>query len=350
MAYQVRSGRNGYRESFMGRLNISGIFVVLFMLSALRFGIGNDYYQYAQTAHEASVGGYVVTEVGFNWLVRFVYAVFGGEYYEVVFAVFAFATLTIFLKAFIRLSDSFFMSFLLFMTFGLYFQTFNTVRYYLALSIALYSMRYLMEKDYIKFVVVIFVAAFFHKSVLLVIPVYMLATLSWKKWQIILGVVLGAFCYLGRDILLKAALVLYPSYKNTVYLEGGTSITAIIRTVAVLALYVWFMRYNKSHGEYNTDRIRFFGQLNMLALVAATFFSFLPVVTRIVYYFSVSQLIMIPEIIEKIDDLKLKKRLCIGLMAFCAAYFAIFLLGAHQDGVRLLPYRTWLFESERYIF
>jgi hypothetical protein len=59
---------------------------------------------------------------------------------------------------------------------------------------------------------------------------------------------------------------------------------------------------------------------------------------------------MIPEIIEKIDDLKLKKRLCIGLMAFCAAYFVIFLLSAHQDGVRLLPYRTWLFESERYIF
>ena len=41
------------RRSFFNRLYLVGIFVILFLCSALRFGIGNDYRQYTQTAHEA---------------------------------------------------------------------------------------------------------------------------------------------------------------------------------------------------------------------------------------------------------------------------------------------------------
>lgn len=157
------------RRSFQNRLLAAGIFCILFWVSALRFDIGNDYGQYTQTAHEAYVGGYVVTEWGFNQLVRLLYWIVGGECYELVFAVFAFATLAIFLKAFARQSVSFGQTFFLFMTLGLYFQTFNTVRYYFALSVALFSMKYVLEKDYLKFVFWIVLAALFHKSVLLVL-------------------------------------------------------------------------------------------------------------------------------------------------------------------------------------
>lgn len=94
-------------KSVRNRLYMTGIFCILFMVSALRFDIGNDYRQYTQTAHEAYVGGYVVTEAGFNVLVRFLYGIMGGEYYELVFAVFAFVTLYFFLKAFWRQSVDF---------------------------------------------------------------------------------------------------------------------------------------------------------------------------------------------------------------------------------------------------
>ena len=144
------------RRTALNRLYLIGIFIILFLCSALRFGIGNDYRQYTQTAHEAFVGGYVVTEVGFNWLVRIIYTLAGGEYYEYIFAVFAFVTLFIFLKAFYEQSADFAMTYFLFMTLGLYFQTYNTVRYYLALAIALYAVRYVINRDFIKFVFWIF--------------------------------------------------------------------------------------------------------------------------------------------------------------------------------------------------
>lgn len=353
MATNVRPVTTGvgtdayYRRKAVNRVYIAGIFTILFLVSALRFDIGNDYTQYTLTAHEAYVGGYVVTEAGFNVLVKLVYTLFNREYYEIVFALFAFVTLAIFLHVFERDSADFSQSFFLFMTLGLYFQTFNTVRYYFALSVALCSMRYILEKDYIRFVFWIGCAAFFHKSVLLVIPVYFVATFAWDWWVYALGLAAGAVCFAGRSFLLKLALVLYPSYKNTIYLEGGTSLISIFRIAAVLVLYFWFMRYMGSGFQRQEDcrRIRFYGQLNFLAFLAAAFFSFLPVVTRIVYYFSVSQLLMIPLMIRDIEDDTVKMKLKLIATVVCIVYFALFLLNAHQEGVGLLPYRTWLFEE-----
>lgn len=339
------------RRKALNRVYIGGIFAILFVVSALRFDIGNDYRQYTLTAHEAYVGGYVVTEAGFNALVRLVYTLFDGEYYELVFALFAFVTLALFLRAFVRDSVSFSQSFFLFMTLGLYFQTFNTVRYYFALSVALCSMRYILEKDYIRFVFWIGFAALFHKSVLLVIPVYFAATFAWNRWVYGLGLAAGAVCFVCKSLLLKLALVLYPSYKNTIYLEGGTSLFSVVRIAAVLLLYLWFLRYMGSTFRAREDyrKIRFYGQLNFLAFLAATFFSFLPVVTRIVYYFSVSQLLMIPLMVKNIEDDMVKMKLKLLVTVVCIVYFAFFLLNAHQAGVGLLPYRTWLF-CERYVY
>lgn len=338
------------RKTALNKLYLVGIFTILFVVSALRFGIGNDYPQYTLTAHEAYVGGYVVTEPGFNYLVRFVYTLLHGEYYEAVFAVFGFVTLLIFLRVLYRDSVNFSQSFFLFMTLGIYFQTFNTVRYYLALSVAFCAMQYVLEKDVVRFVFVIFLAALFHKSVLLVIPVYFLATLAWKRWVFVLGIIVGVVCFAARGFVLEFALRLYPSYRNTIYLNGGMSITSVFRIAAVLLLYLWFQYYIGEDfcNDVDYKKLRFYGQLNFLAFLAATFFSFLPVVTRIVYYFSISWLLMIPLIVEKIEDNTVKARVRILITVVCIVQFMLFLLHAHEPGVGLLPYRSWLFE-ERYV-
>lgn len=336
------------RRSFYNRFYLVGIFLILFLCSALRFGIGNDYKQYTQTAHEAYVGGYVVTEVGFNWLVNILYTLSGGEYYELVFAVFAFATLVIFLKACYEQSEDFAITYFLFMTLGLYFQTYNTVRYYLALAIALYAMRYVLNKDFIKFVFWILLASLFHKSVLLTIPVYWGASYVWKRWMIVAGIFFSAGCFLAKSVILKIALLFYPSYENTVFLEGGTSPSSILRGLLVLGLYVW---YRKRYLTETEDKeLCFYMQLNLLSVVVCVFFSFLPVVTRIAYYFSVTQLLMIPKMICGINEEGVRKKVKLFVTIICVIYFVIFLVGANKPGVGLLPYRSWLFEVERYTY
>lgn len=346
---EYRNQASQTRAVTRNRIFLFGIFCVLFICSALRFDIGNDYEQYTKTAHEAYVGGYVVTEVGFNWLVKMIYTLFGGEYYEIVFAIFAFATVTIFLKACYEQSVDFRLSYFLFMALGLYFQTYNTVRYYLALAIALYAMRYVVNRDWIRFAVWILFAALFHKSVLIVIPVYWAASFRWKKWQIIAGILACIVCLLGKNLVLKLALVLYPSYQNTIFLEGGTYYFSMLRGLVVAGFYIWFVKRYQKNEIAQSRELRFYAQLNILSVVVLCFY-FLPVIDRIAYYFSIGQLFMIPVIIEAIPEEQVKKNVKRIVIIAGVIYFALFLLRAHQDGVGLLPYRSWVFEVDRFTY
>ena len=81
------------------RVCLLSIFLVLFALSACRLNVGNDYAKYVEFMHLVNCDAYVPTEIGFNLLVKIVYGLSGYENYLLVFAIYAFATVIIFLLA-----------------------------------------------------------------------------------------------------------------------------------------------------------------------------------------------------------------------------------------------------------
>lgn len=330
------------------------LFVLMTAVAALRIDVGNDYGNYVLTFHEIYVGGYVVTEPGFNWLIRLIYTLCGGENYLVVFALFAAVTAFLFLKAMADQSVDFTMSFALFMLFGLYFRTFNTVRYYFVLAVTLYSLRYVLKKEYVKFTALILLAALFHKSVLVVIPLYLIALLPWKKWMVALGAAAAVSLPLFQNFWMEILLKLYPSYQNTVYLNKDTglegSLMGIIRCVVVLvlALAAW-KECVKDHPAN-----RFYWKLNLLALAMYSCASFVPLVSRLGYYLITPHILLIPGILKNLPDgkdkiLTKKRILTVMVWGFAALYFAYFLLTAHQEGVRVLPYHTWIFYEKEWL-
>ncbi len=325
------------------------LFTVMTGVAALRIDVGNDYGNYVNTFHEIYVGGYVVTEPGFNLAVRLVYLLAGGENYLLVFGLFAAATSFLFLKAMYEQSVDFAFSFTLFMLLGLYFRTFNTVRYYLVLAVALYSLRYVLRKEYGKFVLLIGGASLFHKSVLVVIPLYLIAALPWKKWQIGLGAVFAASVPLFRDFWMELALRLYPSYQNTIYLEKdvglGESLAAILRCAAVLALAaaVWREAVEKNRANL------FYLKLNLLGLAVYLCASFLPLVTRIGYYLITPHILLVPGLLAGLPPGRKRKLAYGAVFLFALASFAYFLLTASGEGVRVLPYHTWIFTEKEWL-
>lgn len=333
------------RRQALSWVCLIAVFNILFLLSALRGEVGNDYKTYAVTFHEIWVGGYVVTEPGFNYVVKAIYALLGHENYIVVFAVFAFATIAVFLKTFHEDSDSFFLSLFLFMTLGLYFRTFNTVRYYFVLAIALFSIRYVAKKQHIKFILCIVAASFFHKSVLVVIPLYLIAFYLQKKWQYILLVAGSAGVLLGKDLVMRIALALYPSYENTVYLngEGGmiSNLPGIARCVLVLILCLWF--YKEAIRENDRNRIYF--NLNIMALLLYICGYYLPLLSRFSYYLMTPHLLLVPGVICRIPDQKKKKWAAIFTLAVGIVYFIYFLKTASNESIRVLPYKTWILDG-----
>lgn len=340
------------RQALSGACLVT-IFVILFALSALRIDVGNDYKTYAITCHEAWVNGYVVTEPGFNLLVKVLYTLAGWENYLLVFAVFAFATIFLYMKIAYEQSDSFALTFFLFMTLGMYFRTFNTVRYYFVLAVAVYSLRYVAEKRYVRFVLLILAAAFFHKSVLVVIPIYLAAMYVSKKWHyIVLGIAGFAFL-LAKNLVMKIALILYPSYENTSYInETGIlsgwigNATAIGRCLLVLVLCCVF--YKEAIAEHRENRLHF--NLNIFALMLYVFGAYLPLLSRFTYYMMASHILLVPGVLSYVKNEKTKKGITAVVVAIGILYFVLFMRGAYEDGLRILPYQSWIFGIKEYLY
>lgn len=338
--------KRGIRQEKIDRICMGAIFIILFGASALRIYTGNDYQTYINHFHDIVCGNFVVTERGFNLIVTAIYNFFTEEYYLVVFAVFAFLTVAVFLKALYDQSVDFPMTFFFFMTLGIYFQTYNTVRYYFALAIVLFSMRYILRKQYIRFLVTILIASLFHKTALIVLLFYPLAYVCWKRWQLFL---VGIFALTGlvfQEQYMEIFIRLYPSYVNEEeYLASGSiSIINILRSLAVLVFAIYVIGKNK---DWKNRELRFYYHLNLGALALYLCFFFIPFASRIGYYLNISHLFFIPALIKAMPDEKLKT-ICRRLALLAGAvYFLAFLYKATAINVRILPYSSWLWTEIR---
>lgn len=338
------------RRQAFDRVCLAGLFLLLTAVAALRVEVGNDYGKYVDIFHEICAGtdaAYVVTEPGFNLVVKALYALSGYENYLLVFAVFGAATVFFFLRALYDLSENFFLSVCLFLTLGLYFRTFTTVRYYFALALALYALRYIRRRQYGRFVLCIAFAALFHKSVLVVLLLYPAARLRWRKEVVAVGAVLSVLVFCFRQPILELALVFYPTFRDTVYLSQGVGLAAnasgILRCLAVFAL-AFFGRSGLRREEN-----RFYFKLSVLGFLLYTCGSFLPLVSRLAYYVVTPQILLVPGLLAGIDGEK-KRRAALGAVAvFCLAYFVIFLCTASGSGIQVLPYKSWIFSDWEWI-
>ncbi|WP_026505093.1 EpsG family protein [Butyrivibrio sp. NC3005] len=330
------------RRDAMNIVSMVSIFIMLFAVSALRLNVGNDYAKYVNFMHLAYVDAYVPTEIGFNLLAKIVYSLCGFENYLLVFAFFSFFTMLFFLWAMKELSDAFRWTFMMFMLLSYYFQSLSTVRYYLALSIALFSIRYIRKKDYVRFVVAILLGSLFHKSVLVTLIIYPLCIIKWKRWM---GIAAGSialtfvFC---KEFYLKLLLLVYPSYKGTEYLAGGTSIVSIVRILAIGALVYLFYKDAIKENVMNI----FYVKCNFLALLLYVFCSFLPVISRIGYYLTITQILLVPSILVHIKSTGKRHTAKIAVFLVLVLFFLIFMFrSAAKDGVRILPYETFMFHD-----
>jgi hypothetical protein len=287
------------------------------------------------------------------------------------------------LAAIYDLSDEFGLSFFLFMALGYYFQTFSTVRYYLALAIALYSMKYVLRGQWGRFLLLILLGATFHKSLLVVIPLYFLATRRWKKWQLAVAALFCVSFLFLQDFYLKVVVWLYPTYEDTEYLEGGTSYINILRCAAVLIFalaLLWKERRQTAQEDgrggqtlMEDDAFRFYFYLNLGALVLYVFCSFLPIISRIGYYLTVSHILFLPILLRKVGAVSQEaevlpmeasskeavlpagkvaerrlrwQQVCrAGVVAAAVLYFVMYLSRAGNDGVLILPYKTFFFHD-----
>ncbi len=340
---QNRLPKQFQRQQAINLLIAVAIFVLLASVSACRIAVGNDYWGYRDQFILIMQGRYVSFEWGFNLVVWLIQSLFGYDNYLPVFAVFSIATSYFFVKAIYDQAEWFLATVFLLMTSGYYFSSLNSVRYYFVLSIALYAMKYVLRKEYGKFILWIAFAACFHKSIIVVIPFYIgarwLAERKIPKFLYIAGAGLVASLLIFQNVYREIIFFFYPYYRDSAFDTGDISITNIAKCLGTLVLV---LIYYKSAVKENIQN-RFYFFLNIGGLVIYTFGSFIPEISRIGYYFIISQIFLIPGVLITITNKKWKTFFTLGVAVAFIGYFGLFLRAATDVSVRLLPYLNWIF-------
>lgn len=331
---------NATRQQVKNKSLIAMIFLALFGVSACRIAIGHDYWEYTDIFNLIEQGRYVSTEFGFNLLVKICHFIFGteGKSYIAIFAVIAFFTMFFFVRALCDQSENFGCSFFLFMVFGYYLSTFNSIRYYLVLAVAVYSVKFILKKKYAHFVLCILLAAPFHMAVLFVLLAYPLALMKWNKWSVSVVSVIVVSLLVFPQFYRKLIFTFYPFYENSVYDTGETSLINIARCIGTL---VFALIYYKTALKDNRKNMFYFN-LNVEALIVYACCSFIPVISRIGFLLNIYQIFLIPSVIRSIPK-KWQRTVITVLIALVGiGYYVFFLKSCEDDGTRIVPYLNWI--------
>ncbi len=328
------------RQQMLNRILILAVFLLLFSVSACRIAVGNDYWVYRSDFLLIEQNRHVSFEFGFVWVVRILQSMLEHDQYLPIFAVFSFFTMLFFVRGMADLSEQFCFTVFLLMAGGYYFSSLNSVRYYLVLAITMYSIKYVLQDEWGKFVFWILAAAAFHKSVLVVLPLYFLASRNWKKRHMLLLALGCVSLILFQDFYRSIIFNFYPFYEGSMFDTGKTSLTNIAKCTAVLVFSLFY--YNKAIKGDKKNRFYFF--CNLGALILYMFASFIPEISRIGYYLNITNIFLIPGIVVKIPEKKQKALWTVLVAMAYLAYFALFLRSAYSTDIRLLPYRNWIFQ------
>ena len=337
------SGQSTRQEVF-NKWICGAIYLILMALSVCRIASGNDYWGYAEMFDLISQGRPVSSEPGFNGVVLLMQSIFGGEKYLPIFGLFSIFTVFFFVKSIYDQGEWFVFSLFLFMMNGYYFSSFNSIRYYFVLGIAMYSMKYVLKGEYGKFILWIVAAAFFHKSVLVVIPVYLtaawLAKKGLKKWHIAVGGLLVLSLIFGKDLYRRIIFTFYPFYEGSQFDHVNYSVTNIGKCAGTL--FVAAVCYKSAIKDHVRNQFYFY--LTLMGFVIYTLGAFIPEVSRIGYYFVVAQVFLIPNMLKSMKDGIWKKIFMAAVILAFMGHFALFLKTAYSVDIRLLPYLNWIFD------
>lgn len=332
-------GKVHSRGQMLNRVILIAVFLLLFAVSACRIAVGNDYWVYRFQFRLIAQDRHVSYEIGFQLVVYLMQLIFGYDNYLPIFALFSALTVFFFVKAMYDQSDNFSYTVFLLMTGGYYFMSFDNVRYYFALAVALYAMKYVLSGRYWKFILWICFAACFHKTILIVIPIYFVAKIVWTKKTVWLIPFAALVLFFGREVLRFVVFKFYPFYEGTAFENTSVSYANIAKCAAVLLFCLLYFKPVICKHKH----LYFYFNLNLGALLLYSFASYIPELSRICYYMLVGQIFLIPGVIVRIEK-KWQRVLWTVLIGLAfAGYFYIFLKRSYATEIRLLPYLNWIF-------
>lgn len=310
-------------------------FFFLFFFSAIRYGVAIDYASYEEIFEKIRKGYIVHTEIGFNFIVKYV-SLFTKDN-RLLFAIFAFLTMFPTYKVIQKRSTDWGLSVFLFVALGYYFFSYQTIRQYLAYMIALYALDKMIDKKYFLFIIWSVIGTMFHKSCGIILPVYLISQIRLNKVLKLLLFLSGFVVVRYREILRNIIFFIYPSYRGSVYDKVNISYKNLLICMGFYVV-VLLCCYGKKKGR----ELNILGNLCFYCIYFYLFCWWIPEISRIGFFLLIPVAVLLPNILSAYRNTRHRALLkaCIyfgGTAVFCAIMSV-----AGDITLRLLPYRTWI--------
>jgi hypothetical protein len=313
------------------------LMIFLILISGLRYKIGNDFTEYIRYFHSflKNYNSYGYVEPGFKYIVLF--CAFLGLNWQLLFFIFSFLTIILFAIFFKKYSKYPLLSAFIFFTFPIFYLTsLDLIREYLAIAIFTYSLRFIEENNFIKYIVTILIGALFHFSILVCIPLYFL----FKIKKIIPFVVIYSFLFFLGILFIK--IVLHFIDISNIYLMHMFHYKPNPTLIVLSIFFFIFFLINKNKLLKIDSSNIFFLKLYYLSipLILTPLISNFPAegFIRMSTYFTISIMILFPNYIKSINNKYLRATFTTVLIFASLIYFyhVLYIKGYANH---LIPYK-----------
>ncbi|MCQ2100821.1 EpsG family protein [Fibrobacter sp. HC4] len=241
-----------------------------------------------------------------------------------------------------KYSNNYLMSLFLYISFGFYTNTFNSVRASLALGIGLFMMSFVVERRWRMFFLCLIAAVEIHVSFLVFAVLYPMykkkITLKYICLTIGVSFILSRMASLWGRLSAMASSYDAGAYSNLDQSTGGFTLLFLM-----VAITVAFFMINKKHLE---KQIQLFMHCMIISCCVLAFATCFTVLTRVAIFFYISMIVLFPLTIKNMKNVDLRRFGSLAVYLLFFVYFALFVMQPlkEYDGSnnqRTLPYTTF---------
>lgn len=289
------SFQNYKNDEFLKKIASYTLIFILTVISGFRYNVGRDFLNYEQMYLDPNNVRNSFTEPIWNIFAQSLRYL--GCSSSIWFICTSFIINSCFIIGIRKLSKNFYLSVAFYIAIPhLFLESFNIVRQFVAMAIIFRFSDLFFNKKYWRFIVVVLFASCFHKSALLIIPIFFVSLINFPN-LLLVGIIF--FCFIMKNIFLPSILKIISSISiysgyidNILSSESNSSLYAYL--LLLLCLFIVFCFRKNTSREVNILK-----NLSLMSFCIYLLFYTFQAGQRIGFYILPYFVLLIPYVIPK---------------------------------------------------
>lgn len=223
-------------------------------------------------------------------------------------------------------------SYFLYITMEMYVRTFTAYRQQIAAALALIAYHYILEKKPVRFLIIILAASTIHKSVIAVIPMYLIVRMK-INYKIYFASFAGCILCITIGDKLLSYFTYREGYVKLISRGNNGAVGACLIFIAFIILMIIICQ------KFKTPELRFYMHFTIFCLLISCMTFVLPVIARMLYYFDSVILFAIPNVVAQVKNISTRYILICGICLVTLFYYICIICRA--DTCSVVPYKFY---------